>query len=111
MHTLASARRTCMASASMVECTATLSMPISRHARMMRSATSPRFATRTLSNMGTARPRSLNDQEELAILHGVAVSHQKLGDAAAARGADRVHHLHRFDDQQGLAVAHFRADG
>src|ERR687897_3059836 len=110
MHTLASARRTCMASASIVECTATLSMPISRQARMMRSAISPRFATRTLSNMGTAGPRlSLDDQEELAILHGIAVGHQEVGDPATARRADRVHHLHRFDDQEGLPLAHLRA--
>ena len=33
MHTLSSASRTCMASASAVECTATVWMPISRQAR------------------------------------------------------------------------------
>ena len=51
MHTLSSARRTCMASASAVECTATVAMPSSLHARWMRSAISPRLAIRTLSNM------------------------------------------------------------
>ena len=99
-----------MASASAVECTATLSMPISRQARMMRSAISPRLATSTLSNMGRAGLRLLDDQEELAVLHGIAVGHQELGDPAAARRADRVHDLHRLDDQQCLPLAHLRAD-
>ena len=39
-----SARRTCIASASAVECTATVWMPISWQARWMRSAISPRLA-------------------------------------------------------------------
>src|SRR5215207_9472232 len=52
MHTLSSASRTCMASASAVECTATVAMPSSFAARRMRSAISPRFAMRILSNMG-----------------------------------------------------------
>jgi hypothetical protein len=52
MQTLSSARRTCMASASAVEWTATVWMPISRQARRMRSAISPRLAIRTFSNMG-----------------------------------------------------------
>src|SRR5215475_538889 len=51
MQTLSSASRTCMASASAVECTATVAMPSSLHARWMRSAISPRFAIRTLSNI------------------------------------------------------------
>src|SRR3546814_9427618 len=44
MHTAWSASRTCMASASAVECTATVSIPISCAARWMRSAISPRLA-------------------------------------------------------------------
>ncbi len=51
MHTLSSARRTCIASESAVECTATVWMPISWQARWIRSAISPRLAIRTLSNM------------------------------------------------------------
>ncbi len=51
MQTLASARRTCIALASAVEWTATVSMPISRQARMIRSAISPRLAIRIFSNM------------------------------------------------------------
>jgi hypothetical protein len=46
MHTALVARRTCMASASAVEWTATVSMPISCAARRMRSAISPRLAIR-----------------------------------------------------------------
>src|SRR5882672_9462227 len=51
MQTLSSASRTCMASASAVECTATVLMPISRQARWMRSAISPRLAIRIFSNI------------------------------------------------------------
>src|SRR5207253_3265006 len=55
MHTLSSASRTCMASASAVECTATVAMPSSLHARSTRSAISPRLAMRILSNMRAGR--------------------------------------------------------
>src|ERR1700749_395587 len=51
MHTLSSASRTCMASASAVECTATVGMPSSLQARSTRSAISPRLAIRIFSNM------------------------------------------------------------
>src|SRR6266436_4521080 len=51
MQTLSSASRTCMASASAVECTATVEMPSSLHARRTRNAISPRLAIRILSNM------------------------------------------------------------
>src|SRR3954454_13984204 len=51
MQTLSSASRTCMASASAVECTATVAMPSSLHARNTRRAISPRLAMRILSNM------------------------------------------------------------
>src|SRR5450756_705152 len=51
MQTLSSASRTCMASASAVECTATVAMPSSLHARRTRNAISPRLAIRILSNI------------------------------------------------------------
>ena len=51
MHTLSSASRTYFASASATECTATVFTPISRQARWMRSAISPRVAMRTVPNM------------------------------------------------------------
>ena len=44
-----------MASASAVECTATVAMPISLQARRTRSAISPRLAINTLSNIGARR--------------------------------------------------------
>ena len=50
MQTLSSARRTCMAFSSAVECTATVDIPSSRQARRTRRAISPRLAIRTLSN-------------------------------------------------------------
>ena len=51
MQTLSAARRTYMAAASAVECTATVAMPSSLQARRMRRAISPRLAIRILSNM------------------------------------------------------------
>ena len=50
MHTDSSARRTYLASASASEWTTTVLMAISRHARWMRNAISPRLAISTLSN-------------------------------------------------------------
>ena len=47
MQIASSARRTCIASVSAVEWTATVLMPISWQARWMRSAISPRLAIRT----------------------------------------------------------------
>ena len=66
MHTLSSASRTCMASSSAVECTATVGMPSSLQARSTRSAISPRFAIRILSNI------RLDDHQRLAELMGMA---------------------------------------
>src|SRR5215208_4741958 len=54
MHTSSSAKRTCSDSRSASEYTATVCTPSSRHARMTRSAISPRLEMRTLLNM-TAR--------------------------------------------------------
>src|SRR5262245_1785622 len=98
MHTLSSARRTCMASASAVECTATVRMPISRQARWMRSAISPRLAMSTFSNI--AAVALADDHEDLAELDRLAVAHEDLDHGAALRRHDRVHHLHRLDDEQ-----------
>src|SRR5262245_19380687 len=98
MHTLSSARRTCMASASAVECTATVAMPSSLQARSTRRAISPRLAIRILSNIAsllgarTARgPRpaqtflSFDDHQRLAELDRTAVLDQDLLDGAGAR--------------------------
>src|SRR5260221_12834702 len=62
MHTLSSARRTCMASASAVECTATVAIPSSLHARRTRRAISPRLAIRILSNIVTASSVTLRSE-------------------------------------------------
>src|SRR3954454_15367677 len=101
MQTLSSARRTCIASASAVECTATIEMPSSLHARRTRSAISPRLAIRIFSNMA-----SFYDHQRLAELHRLAVLDQNLRDGAGARCRDLVHRFHRLNDQQRLAGAH-----
>src|ERR1700680_1229343 len=106
MHTLSSASLTCMASASAVECTATVAMPSSLHARRMRSAISPRLAIRILSNIS---PASLDDQERLAVFHRLRVLDQNALDAAGPWRRDRVHGLHRLHYEERLTLAHFTA--
>src|SRR5512139_2839470 len=112
MQTDSSAMRTCMASASAVECTATVRMPISRQARMMRKAISPRLAIRTFSNIrvlfsgSSAQARTaapvgaavagrilFDDDQRLAEFDRLTVFDDDAGDLAAARGADRVEGL------------------
>src|ERR1044072_431245 len=103
MQTLSSASRTCMASASAVECTATVLMPSSLHARSTRSAISPRLAIRILSNIAAPDVDDLfNDHERLAQFDPLAVLDDNLRHGTCARRWDLVHRLHRFDDQQGL---------
>src|SRR5213595_1866584 len=109
MQTDSSARRTCMASLSAVECTATVWMPISRQARWMRSATSPRLAIRTLSNIASDRI-VLDDHQGLAELHRLGVVDQDLRHRAGLGGLDRIEGLHCLDDQQGLAGQDLVAD-
>src|SRR5438067_7498205 len=108
-----SARRTCMASASAVEWTATVLMPISWQARWMRSAISPRLAMRTFWIIGrpglVAAPLpsrgSLDDDERLVELDRLRILDEDLANRAGARCGDGVHHLHRLDDHQSLADA------
>src|ERR1700683_4093210 len=99
MHTLSSASRTCMALASAVECTATVRMPISRQARGMRSAISPRVAISTFSNM---RVCLLQNHQHLAELDRRAVGDQDFGDAARAGCVDLIHSLHGLNSQKRL---------
>src|SRR5690606_34980957 len=99
MQTLSSASLTCMASESAVECTATVAMPISRQARWMRSAISPRFAISTLSN----KTGLFDQHQDFAVLHRRAVLDQDLRHHAVARARDLVEGLHRLDDGDGLA--------
>src|SRR5690242_11745576 len=118
MHTLSSASRTCMASASAVECTATVATPSSLQARSTRSAISPRFAIRIFSNIDLQpsfrlRPIpslqffrlaceldvSLDDQQRLSELDRLRILEQDLHHRAGARRGNLVHGLHRLDDQ------------
>src|SRR6187397_3218131 len=107
MQTLSSARRTCIASASAVECTATVGMPSSLQARSTRSAISPRLAIRIFSNMAigrTTRARlSFDDHQWLAELDRLGVLEQDLADYPVARRRDLVEGLHRLDDQERVA--------
>src|SRR5689334_2298756 len=99
MHTDSSASITYLASASASECTATVLMPISRHARCSRRPISPRLAIRILSNM------PLFDQEQrLAVLDRLPVLHQDRLDGTRHVGLDLVQQLHGLDDAQGLAL-------
>src|SRR3981189_2964072 len=100
MQTLSSASRTCMASASAVECTATVGMPSSWQARSTRSAISPRLAMRILSNIAAADASLLDDHQRFAEFDRMAVLDQDFRHRAAARRRDLVHRLHGFDDQQ-----------
>src|SRR5437899_23440 len=58
--------RTCMASRSRSEYTATVVTPSSRHVRMTRTAISPRLATRTLWNMAAISLRDARRRRKLA---------------------------------------------
>src|SRR6266700_78537 len=101
MQTLSSARRTCIASASAVECTATVGIPNSRQARWMRSAISPRLAIRIFWNN-----RSFQDQQGLAVLDRCTVVHQDARDGAGFRCPDLVERLHCLDQQKRLPGDH-----
>src|ERR1700682_4329104 len=105
MHTLSSASRTCMASASAVECTATVAMPSSLHARSTRNAISPRLAMRILSNISLVQTaaRSLDDHQRLAVLDRLTIVEQYLGPRPGSRRRDLVHGFHRLDDQQRVS--------
>src|SRR6188768_37354 len=103
MQTLSSASRTCIASASAVECTATVGIPSSWQARSTRSAISPRLAMRILSNIARGVPGLLDDHQRLAELDGLAVLDEDFRDRSGAGRGNLVHGLHGFDDQQRLA--------
>src|SRR5713101_7250068 len=110
MQTVSSASRTCIAAASAVECTATVLIPISWQARWMRSAISPRLAISTFSNIAGFDRRSLDPHQRGAVFDRIGILDEDLSHPASARRADLVHHLHRLDDQQRLALADRIAD-
>ena len=60
MQTVSSASRTFIAWASAVECTATVLIPISRQARWILSAISPRLAISTFSNIAAQNDHSIS---------------------------------------------------
>src|SRR5260221_13226709 len=106
MHTDSSASITYLASVSASEWIATVLMPISRQARWMRSAISPRLAISIFSNMD-----GLLDQEErLSVLHGLAVLDQDRLHGPRLVAFDLVQELHRLDDAQGLPLGDRLAD-
>src|SRR4051794_23625847 len=111
MHTLSSASRTCIASASAVECTATVPMPSSRQARWMRRAISPRLAMRIFWNIDATwfRPEpgllsswpdlirtSFQNQQNFAVFDRRAVGDQDPRDRPGLRRLDLVEGLHRL---------------
>src|SRR5262252_5737773 len=99
MQTDSSASLTYFASVSAVECTTTVRMPISRHARWMRRAISPRFAIRILPNMSA----SADHEERLAVFDRLAVFGQDLLHLACDFRFDLVQKLHRLDDAERIA--------
>ena len=127
MQIASSAKLTCSESRSASEYTATVLMPSSRHAQMMRSAISPRLAIRidwntVTSTQGDTRflptCRSLehclgerpDGEQLLAELDGLRVLDEDGEDLALDLGSDLVHQLHRLDDAERLALLHFVAD-
>src|SRR3569832_2329439 len=78
----------------------------SLHARMTRTAISPRLATRTFSNMlgGANLEQGLTEFDRLGVLD------EDGGDHAASFGLDLVHDLHRLDDADNGVRVNFRAD-
>src|SRR5215468_6944036 len=83
-------------------------MPISRQARWIRRAISPRFAISIFLNMSPTA--SLDDEQRLTVFDGLAVLGQDLGDRAGHVGLDLVHDLHRLDDADRIAFLDLRAD-
>src|SRR6185436_3609055 len=79
-------------------------MPSSCSARMMRTAISPRFATRTrLKSIQWPSEHRLEVEERLAELDRLAVLDVDLLDHALDVGLDLVHQLHRLEDAERLA--------
>src|SRR5690349_22637135 len=104
MQTDSSASFTYLASVSASECTTTVLMPISRQARWMRRAISPRLAIRIFSNT------LAEDEKRLAVLHGLAVLHEDRLHHAGGIGLNLVHQLHRLDDADRVALLHRLAE-
>src|SRR6202140_2769255 len=98
IQTVSSASSTCLVLKSAVECTATVLMPSSRHARNMRRAISPRFAMTTFSII-----ELFDDKQRLAELDRLTVLRQHRRHPARLVGLDLIHHFHGFNDAKYLA--------
>src|ERR1700693_3724515 len=105
MHTVSSASSTCFVLKSVVECTATVLMPSSRHARNMRRAISPRFAMTTFSIIWSLS--LFDDEQRLAELDSLAFLRKHRRNTARLVGLDLIHHLHGFNDAKYLADLDF----
>src|SRR5665647_1270321 len=100
MHTDSSASLTYLASRSASECTATVLIPISRQARWIRKAISPRLAIRTFSNIATPLA---DDEKGFAVFYRLAAFHQDGLDYASLIRFDFIQQLHGFDDAESVA--------
>src|SRR3954453_11477745 len=83
------------------EYTATVRTPISRQARAIRSAISPRLAINTFSNIASAL-LGFQREERLGVLDRFAIALHHLTDSATTVGLHRDHQLHRLDDSDLL---------
>src|SRR6266850_1752668 len=115
MQMSSSANLTCRESASAVEYTATVWMPSSRQAQMIRRAISPRLAIRIFLNIGRTGARSCRRgfadlEQRLPVFHRLPVRHERLEDLAVAVRLDLVHQFHRLDDAQDLSLLDLVAD-
>src|ERR1035438_5109817 len=105
MHTASSANRTCSELRSASEYTATVAMPSSLQAQMIRRAISPRFATRIFWNIAGRRlllPARTDAEQRLPVLHWLPVFDEGAQHLAADVGFDLIHKLHGSHDAQGL---------
>src|SRR5918994_6847222 len=100
MQTSSSANRTWSEFSSASEYTATVLMPSSRQAQMIRSAISPRLAMRIFLNMSGG----LDGEQALAVLNGLAVLDVDADDLPVVFRGDLVHQLHRLDDAEHLIL-------
>src|SRR5271168_4548296 len=111
MHTDSSAIRTCSAFLSAVEKTATVEMPNSRQARIIRIAIVPRFATSSFLNIDqrSALSNHFDDHQGLTVFYRIPVLGENSYHPPRGRRFYFIHHLHRLDYAQRLALAHRRS--
>src|SRR3982751_453345 len=101
MQTSSSAKRTCREFSSASEYTATVRIPSSRQAQMMRRAISPRLAIRIFLNMvacssrGRWRSGGPDREQPLSVLDRLAVLDVGAHELAVVFRRDLVHQLHR----------------